>query len=203
MTRSNSQARPPRKGNFEWGTRAIDYRRHIQDLKTHSYEGAVSREDREKIFYRAFDLTTPVGEQVLADLNAHFLAGSGKIRSVRPERAKDGGLIGFWELAWPLQMAAKNRFDHSPIAPLQVHAVFPLAPTLGMQWTHPHFALLRPCCREGLAAAWPMQVTSGEDAWRQEPVLRVLAEAELHERTFLADINWKLLSSFYDSEQVS
>jgi len=38
-----------------------------------------------------------------------------------------------------------------------------------------------------------MQVISEEDAERQEPILRVLAEGELHHRTFEADLNWRIL----------
>ncbi|MGH9505153.1 MAG: hypothetical protein ACRD20_20055 [Terriglobales bacterium] len=180
--------------------RTIDYRRHIHDLRTRSYEGAVSREDREEVFRRAFDLVTPVARRVLAEINDSFLSGSGRIRVVCPTRTEEGGLIGFWEMSWSLQEQARNRFNQEPLQPLAIHAVFPLRPTLGMEWTHPHFAMLRPCCKEGFAAAWPMQVVSEEDAWRQEAILRVLAEGELHQQTFLADLNWKLLSSLYETE---
>lgn len=183
-----------------WRLRILDYRRHVHDLRTRSYEGAVGREDREIVFARAFDLVTPVAGLVLEDLNDSFLSGTGRVRTVRPVRTDEGGLIGFWELSWNLQQRARNRFNQAPLPPLAIHAVFPLRPTSGMEWTHPHFALLRPCCREGLAAAWPMQVANEEDAWRQEAILRVLAEAELHEATFLADLNWKLLTSLYESE---
>ena len=183
-----------------WLKRTVDYRRHIDDLRSHSYEGASSREEREKVFYKAFNLLTPVTEKVLSDLNEYFLSGLGSIRVVPPSLSEDDGLVGFWELTWPIQRRSKNRFTQQPLEPLAVHAVFPKRPTLSMEWTHPHLALLRPCCHSGLAAAWPLQVTSSEDAWRQEPILRVLAEAELHERTFLADTNWRLLSSLYEAE---
>jgi hypothetical protein len=46
---------------------------------------------------------------------------------------------------------------------------------------------------DGLAAAFPLQVVSAEDAARQEPILRLLAEAELHERTYQSDLNWRIL----------
>jgi hypothetical protein len=183
-----------------WRSRAIDYRRHIQDLRTRSYEGSVSRQDREQTFRGAFDLVTPVAHAVLAALSETFLAGSGRIRAVPPKPANDGGLLGFWEMTWHLQQKARNRFTQENVPPLAIYTVFPLQPTLGMEWTHPHFAMLRPCCHDGLAAAWPMQVTCDEDAWRQEPILRVLAEAELHEMTFLADLNWRLLPSLYEAE---
>jgi hypothetical protein len=200
MVNAISTTSKPIAGAAIWEHRAVDYRRHIHDLRTHSYEGAYSREEREQVFCLAFDLMTPVAERVLSDLKAFFLAGQGWIRTVRPSSTEEGGLVGFWELAWPLQQQSKNRFNQKPLEPLAIHAVFPLKSTLGMEWTHPHLAMLRPCCHSGLAAAWPLQVTSEEDAWRQEPILRVLAEAELHERTFLADSNWKLLSSLYEAE---
>lgn len=181
-----------------WLNRTIDYRRHIHDLRVHSYEGAMTRQDREKVFCEAFDLMTPVAEKVLRDLSTYFLSNLGRARTYPPSRVEEGGLIGFWELTWPMQQQAKNRFDGAPLEPLAIHAVFPMRHTLGMEWTHPHFAMLRSCCHEGLAAAWPMQVTTQEDALRQEPILRVLAEGELHEKTFLADLNWRLLTSLYD-----
>jgi hypothetical protein len=185
---------------FSWSSRLIDYKRHVDDLRARSYEGAVSREQREEVFRRAFDLTTPVARKVLTEVNDCFLAGTGSLHIAPPAHTDEGGLIGAWELSWPLQQQARDRFNQEPLPPLALHAVFPLKPTLGMAWTHPHFAMLRPCCHEGFAAAWPMQVVSEEDAWRQEPILRVLAEAELHERTFLGDLNWKLLPSVYSKE---
>jgi hypothetical protein len=201
MAEIKSQGAPSQyEGKFDWKVRTIDYARHVADLRTRSYEGAVSRDDREKMFCRAFDVVTPVAHRVLSDLNDSFLASSGRMKTVPPARTEEGGLIGSWELTWPSLEQAKNRFDGSSLEPLAIHAIFPLAPTGAMQWTHPHFALLRSGCREGLGAAWPMQITSPEDAWRQEPILRVLAEAELHERTFLANSNWRLLSSFCDPE---
>ena len=185
---------------FNWHSRVVDYQRHVHDLRARNYEGAVSREQREEVFRKAFDFTTPVAEHVLAEMNDLFLAGTGNVKAIRPARTEEGGLVGSWELTWPLQQKAKNRFDQSPLQPVALHAVFPLTPTLAMAWTHPHFAMLRACCHDGLAAAFPMQVVSEEDAWRQEPILRVLAEAELHERTFLADLNWKLMPSLYDEK---
>jgi hypothetical protein len=201
MTDIKSEATPSQcEGKFDWKARMIDYARHVADLRTRSYEGAVSRDERERMFCRAFDFVTPVADRVLSDLNELFLSSSGRMRTINPARTEEGGLIGSWELTWPSLEQAKNRFDETSLKPLAIHAIFPLVATGRMQWTHPHFALLRSGCREGLGAAWPMQVTSLEDAWRQEPILRVLAEAELHERTFLANSNWRLLSSFCDAE---
>src|SRR5579862_4674040 len=163
MANLTSSSNDRNEATSVWLKRTVDYRRHIDDLRTHSYEGASSREEREKVFIEAFDLLTPVAEKVLSDLNFFFLSGLGWTRTVSPSRSEDGGLIGFWELTWPLQQRSKNRFTQQPLDPLAIHAVFPKRPTLSMEWTHPHLALLRPCCHSGLAAAWPLQVTSIED----------------------------------------
>lgn len=187
--------------NGDWMARRTDYMRHVQDLRSSSYEGALARPDREAVFCHAFDLVTPVAQRVLADLNQTFLNNSGQIRVLAPARVPEGGLIGSWEVSWPALEQAKNRFDGSPVGPLALSAVFPLTATGQMLWTHPHFALLRPCCRDGFACAWPMQVLSPEDARRQEPVLRVLAEAEMHQMTYLSDLNWRVLISFLDESR--
>ena len=176
-----------------WQRRIQDWLRHVKDLQTRTYEGAPSRPEREKVFRAAFELVTPVARRVLEDINSFYLERTGEL-TVRP-LANDGecGLIGGWSLNWPLLKAATSRFTGEPLEPLTLFAIFPLIPTGAMQWTHPHLALLRSGRPDGIAAAWPLQVTSPEDAERQEPVLRVLAEAELHERTYLADVNWRIL----------
>ncbi|MDE3180374.1 MAG: hypothetical protein KGM47_12035 [Acidobacteriota bacterium] len=176
-----------------WKRRIEDYRRHIQDLQSQSYEGASERNQREAVFRKAFDLLTPVARRVLDDINIYFLKGTGEF-GVQPPRADgEGGLIGSWSLTWPLLRQAVNRFNGNPLEPLRLTAIFPLKPTGAMQWTHPHLALRRPEVIDGLALAFPLQVTSPEDADRQEPILRVLAEGELHQRTFEADLNWRIL----------
>jgi hypothetical protein len=184
--------------NGDWSERKIDYAHHVHDLRTSSYEGAVSRQEREAVFCRAFDLVTPVARRVLAGLNETFLRSSGQIHIVAPERVAEGGLIGSWQMSWPALQRARNRFDQSPLSPVALSAVFPLTATGEMQWTHPHFAIQRSCCRDGFACAWPMQVTSHEDACRQEPTLRVMAEAEMHQKTYLSDLNWRILVSLHE-----
>ena len=176
-----------------WARRVEDYHRHVVDLQNKFYEGAVSRAEREALFGVAFDLVTPVARRVLDDLNVHFLKGTGDVEVFQPGPDGEGGLIGSWSLTWPLLRTAKNRFTGEPLEPLAVTAIFPLKFSSGMQWTHPHLALRRPGLIDGLAAAFPFQVTSPEDAERQEPILRVLAEAEFHERFYQSDLNWRLL----------
>lgn len=176
-----------------WTRRVKDYLRHVRDLQNKYYEGAVSRAEREALFMKAFDFATPVASRVLGDLNVNFLKGTGDLAVNRPAPDGEGGLIGSWSLTWPLLLRAVSRFDGKALEPLAVTAIFPLKATGAMQWTHPHLALRRPGLRDGLAAAFPFQVTSPEDAERQEPILRVLAEAEFHERFYESDLNWRLL----------
>ena len=176
-----------------WTRRVEDYLRHVKDLQNKNYEGAVSRAEREALFMKAFDFATPVARRVLDDLNANFLKGTGEFTAQRPAPDGEGGLIGSWSLTWPLLRKAVCRFDGKPLEPLAVTAIFPLKSTGAMQWTHSHLALRRPGLMDGLAAAFPFQVTSPEDAERQEPILRVLAEAEFHERFYQSDLNWRLL----------
>jgi hypothetical protein len=176
-----------------WARRVEDWRRHVVDLQNQNYEGAVSRADREVLFRKAFDLVTPVARRVLDDMNLRYLKGTADLDVCPPGLDGEGGLIGSWSLTWPLLRSAKNRFTGEPLEPLAVTAIFPFKLSSGMQWTHPHLALRRPGLIDGLAAAFPFQVLSPEDAERQEPILRVLAEAEFHERFYQSDLNWRLL----------
>jgi hypothetical protein len=176
-----------------WTRRVEDYMRHVKDLQQNYYEGAVTRSDREDMFRKAFELVTPVARRVLSDINVNFLRGTGEFGVQPPGPDGAGGLIGSWTLTWLLLSRAVSRFDGKALEPLALTAIFPLKPTGAMQWTHPHLALRRPGLIDGLAAAFPFQVRSPEDAERQEPILRVLAEAELHERFYQADLNWRIL----------
>jgi len=186
-------AQGPSNHQSVWARRVEDYVRHVKDLQKNYYEGAVSRSDREVVFRKAFELATPVARRVLGDINVNFLRGTGKFGVQPPGPDGAGGLIGSWALTWPLLSKAVSRFDGKALTPLALTAIFPLRPTGAMQWTHPHLALCRAGLIDGLAAAFPFQVKSPEDAERQEPILRVLAEAELHERFYQADLNWRIL----------
>ena len=131
-------------GESIWTRRVEDYLRHVKDLQNKYYEGAVSRADREALFMKAFDFTTPVARRVLDDLNVNFLKGTGDSTVQRPTSDGEGGLIGSWSLVWPLLHRAVSRFDGKPLEPLAVTAIFPLKTSGAMPWTHPHLALRRP-----------------------------------------------------------
>jgi hypothetical protein len=60
-------------------------------------------------------------------------------------------------------------------------------------FTHGHLALFDLGTPRRWVACWPLQVTGSGDADRQTMILWAIAEAELHERTFSGDLNWRLL----------
>ena len=168
-----------------WKKRVRDTVRHLVDLEHDYYEGAESRIDREKVFRTAFELVTPVAVRVLQDMNTWLLGDAGTVKTVPPEDDGADGLEGRWTLEWPALATAKRKHGTGPLEPVRLIAVFPAG------WTHAHFERPHP----GLPAdvtAWPFQITNQEDAERQEPVLRVIAETELHERVYQAGGDWDL-----------
>jgi hypothetical protein len=177
--------------SFLWlvDARHEDWRRHVADLQTRTYEGASERADREELFRRGFELATPVAVRVLEKVDGVYLSGTGEI-SVTPP-APDGarGLRGSWNLTWPLLEQAVDRFTNEPMPPVRISTMFP------RDFTHPHVSLyaIRPPYE--WVACWPFQVMTTEDAERQEAIFFAVAEAEVHERTFAGDLNWRLLPS--------
>lgn len=168
-------------------TRRSDWARHIQDLVTATYEGANERSARNEVFRLAFDLTTPVAARVLEKVDEIYLGGTGAISVTQPEPANGDGLLGSWNLTWPLLEQARNRFTSEPLPPVQIFAMFP------PDFTHGHLALFNIDIPRRWVACWPFQVTGSSDADRQEMILWAIAEAEVHERTFAGDLNWRLL----------
>jgi hypothetical protein len=167
--------------------RAEDWRRHMEDLVAQRYEGADERAERDRVFLQAFDLCTPVAVRVLEQIDELLLSETGTVSMHRPGPDGGGGLLGGWELTWPLLGRATNRFTGQPLPPARITAMYPAG------FTHGHLALYDIGEPRRCVAAWPLQVTTPEDAERQEPILWAIAEAEVHERTFAGDLNWRLL----------
>jgi hypothetical protein len=178
--------------------RREDWRRHVVDLQERGYEGALVRADKEAAFARAFALTTRVAERVLRALDDAYLGGRGTIGTrppvlVAPEelmgatREPMGGLLGAWHLTWPELERAHNRLDGHRLPAVEIHAMFP------SDFTHPHLALCDLSRPRRWVACWPFQVSEPADAERQDGVLAAIAEADMHERTFAGDLNWRLL----------
>ncbi len=161
--------------------RAQDMFRHLEDLRRGSFEGAEPRGDRLALFERAVALLDPVVRQVLQETNDTFLAGSGEI-SLQPvtvdPQTDDAAAV--WSLSWPEQRAAGNVRAEGGVPPIQVVGLFAAG------FTHPHL-------RGSSAGNWPLQVVDEADAERQEPIVRAIVEAELHERVF--EGTWRIIPS--------
>jgi len=182
-----------------FGARREDWRRHVADLRTRTYEGAEERPAREEIFREAFALVTPVAVRVLEALDAAYLGGRGTIDTSPPRhvaasagltgagRQPVAGLVGSWSLTWPQLEQARSRLTGLPMPPVEIFAMFP------DDFTHPHLALFDLGPPRRWIACWPLQVRSPDEAERQEPILAAIAEGEMHERTFEGDLNWRLL----------
>lgn len=178
--------------------RREDWRRHVVDLQTRSYDGASGRAECEAVFLRAFELTTPVALDVLESLAAAYLGGEAVTSVTSPravsadalmgaDRMPAGGLLGSWNLTWPALERARDRLTGEPFPPVQIFAMYPI------DFTHAHLALFDIGAPRTWIACWPFQVTSAGDAERQERTLSAIAEADMHERTFASDLNWRLL----------
>ncbi len=181
----------------QYAARQEDWRRHVRDLQTGTYEGAETREAR--AFLKAFALMTPVAVRVWKALDEAYLGGRGTVETSPPKRVAAGdlltgaarqpeaGLVGSWNLTWPELERARSRLTGLPMPPIQIFAIFP------EDFTHAHLALFDLGRPRRCIACWPLQVVSSGDAERHEQVLSAIAEAEMHERTFEGDLNWRLL----------
>jgi hypothetical protein len=159
--------------------------RHLEDLKENAYEGASGAERRAR-YGAAFDLLTPVAVDVLQQVNASLLRGTGDVSVRAPGPDGDGGLIGSWLLSWPELCESSSRLTGEPLRPVTISAVFPPG------FTHPHLVAGGPVDpRAASLAAWPMQVTSPDDAEQQRPVLWAIATAELHDRIYQS--SWRII----------
>lgn len=169
-----------REATGRW-PRAEDLRRHLQDLRTDTYEGRGPREERIEVFRRAVELADPVVRRALEDANAEFLDGTGTVQHRPVEVTAGGDAEGRWELSWPEQRGAENIREAGGVAPVQVLAWFAAG------FTHPHL-------RGSRAGDWPFQVLDERDAERLEPVVRAIVEVELHQRVF--EGTWGILPGF-------
>jgi hypothetical protein len=160
--------------------RQADIFRHLQDLRSRTYEGVPDRKGRVEVFRRAVALIDPLVRRVLEETNARFLDHSGEITGHGVDDDGEGGHTARWELSWPAQREATSR-SGGHVEPIQVWARF------ARYFNHPHLGGSK-------AGNWPLQVTSSQDAARQEPIVRAIIEAELHERIF--DGGWPIVPGF-------
>jgi hypothetical protein len=165
--------------------RVVDLYRHLDDVRLRSYEGAGPREERNLVFARAVELLDPVVTRILDEVRVTFLDGAGEVRHVPAGDDGKGGMVARWELSWQEQRAAINRMEPpetaGPVPPVTVIAWF------GATFTHGHLC-------GTTAGHWPLQVLDTTDAERQEPIVRAIVEAELHQRIFEA--GWQVMSGY-------
>ena len=87
--------------------RADDLLRHLQDLRSGTYEGAMSRGAKEVVYRQGINLLRPVAVEILEEANTLFLNGTGTVQMIGPEEDGSGGLVTRFELSWPEQRAAR------------------------------------------------------------------------------------------------
>lgn len=159
--------------------RQEDIFRHLEDLRTRTYEGAGGWPERVAYFQRAVTLLDPLVRRVLAETDAAFLDGTAAVDHDAGED-QDGGRWARWTLSWPAQREAPGR-EGAGVQPVQVTALF------ARHNVHPHLG-------GTTAGMWPCQVTDEADAARQEPIVRALVEAELHQR--IVEGRWGIVPAF-------
>lgn len=159
--------------------RPDDLLRHLQDLRTGTYEGAESREAKEELYQKGIELLTPIALAVLEEANSLFLRDTGHIEIIGPGDNGSSGLETRYELSWPEQRAAHS--NHGLREPLQPVCIIV---NYSRNFLHPHL-----CGRR--AGYWPFQVTSQADAERQKGILSALVELELHGCVYETD--WRIL----------
>jgi hypothetical protein len=171
-----------REGTSAW----IDgIQRHLEDLKQDAYEGA-SGAARHARYVAAFKLLSPIAVDVLQQVNASLLRGTGDVSVRAPGPDGDGGQIGSWLLTWPELSESRSRLTGKALQPVTISAVFPSG------FTHPHLVAGGTVDPRAVSlAAWPMQITSPEDAEQQRPVLWAIATAEVHDRIYQS--SWRVI----------
>ena len=142
--------------------------RHFADLRdgTHG-DGAVSRQDKERLFAATVALLDPYARQALAEMNATLLLDSGTITATGIIREGEGDVTAFWFLEWPGQ-------EHAGMPPVTIEAFF------GGSFHHPHL-------RGATLGVWPLNVFSDADARAELSTLRAIAAADLHNLVFRSD----------------
>ncbi len=112
--------------------RADDLLRHLQDLRSGTYEGTMSRGAKEVVYRRGINLLRPVALEILEEANTLFLNGTGNVQMIGPEEDGYGSLVTRFELSWPEQRAARvMRGPNEPLQPL-----LPGLPTSSPLWKY-------------------------------------------------------------------
>jgi hypothetical protein len=140
--------------------------RHFADLRDGTHGGAISRQDKERLFTAAVALLDPHARQPLDEINTDLLLGTGEVTATGVQRRR-GGVEAIWALAWPEQQAAG-------ISPIIIRAYY------GAGAHHPHL-------QGGTVGDWPLNVFDERQAAAELPTLRAIASADLHNLVFRRD----------------
>jgi len=140
--------------------------RHFADLRDGTHGGAISRQDKERLFTAAVALLDPHARQPLDEINTDLLLGTGKVTTTGVRRRGDGA-DAIWALSWPEQQA-------TGINPIVIRAYY------GAGAHHPHL-------QGGTVGDWPLNVFDEKQAAAQVPTLRAVASADLHNLVFQRD----------------
>lgn len=138
--------------------------RHFDDLLDGNHGGAISREDKERLFQQEVGRLDPVAREVLGELNISLLLGTGTIQFSGLQEEGAGGLMARWTLAWPEQQQAG-------LPPATLLAFY------GRGFHHPHL-------RGGTVGDWPLNVYTDEQAQEERGILRAIAACEVHNLVF-------------------
>ncbi|WP_394941572.1 hypothetical protein [Psychromicrobium sp. YIM B11713] len=142
-------------------------RRHFADLRDSNHGGATSRPEKERLFRDTTELLAPYSLQALEEINDGLLLGQGTIADSGVVRDQELSLLRSWTLNW-------NEQKELNLPPITLLAYY------GVGFHHPHL-------RGGTVREWPLNVFTDEQAKAELPVLRAIAEAELHNLVFYAD----------------
>lgn len=141
--------------------------RHFADLRDGTHGGVGSRQGKERVFVRTVSLLAPHAVRVLDEINAELLSGSGTVHGSGLQRSSDGGVFAAWTLSWPEQR-------DTGILPITLQAFY------GAGFHHPHL-------RGATVRDWPLNVFTEEQAAAEEPTMRAIAAADLHNLVFQRD----------------
>ena len=153
--------------------RGLDLERHLDDLRTRSHAGHSDPAEQLALFAQEVDRLDPFVRQALGELDAAWLDGTGEVARTDSVDDPEAHHVTTWLLSWPDQRSAG-------VEPVQIAARF-------AGRVHPHLGATR-------ARDWPLDVYDDADAARQLPLLRLLAESELHQRVFDAD--WRVVTGY-------
>ena len=110
---------PTMEPGSQQGARAVPYWegqliRHLDDLRTGSYEGAGTRAEREVVFRSAVELLSGTVLAALEAANHSLLDSHGTVMFTGVTGDGDGGVFASWELSWPAAAGVTGKAAAGP-----------------------------------------------------------------------------------------